>query len=195
MVSAGDRRGKSKLSVLHFLQAIFRAVRGHRKQPGSLNFQALKSSVFFFVVIPIPRPSPAWERRHILDQKVSVNTGPTLERFKYPEVFATLRGSSEPKGFEDDFLHPLRRGDGRSRKGYEGFPRVVPEEGFEYPFAFRSGQDFGCAFIRHISKHCFAKIFHFDAFYFWAQVPQQGLRGRAPQCPLTVDAGEPTPTH
>ena len=91
MVSAGYRSGKSKLSVLHFLEAVFRAVRGDRKQPRTYNREALKSSVFLFVVVPIPRPFPAWERRHILDQKVSVNAGPTLERFEYPEIFATLR--------------------------------------------------------------------------------------------------------
>ena len=195
MVSAGYRSGKSKLSVLHFLEAIFRAVSGDRKQPAPSNREALKPSVFLRVEVPVKRPSPAWERRHILDQKVSVNTGPTLERFEYPEILATLRGSSEGEGFEDDFFHPFGRGDGRSRERYEGFPRVVPKEGFKHPFPLRSGQDFRDSFIGHIPERCVPQVFHFKAIYFWAQVPQQGLRGRTTQRPLTADVEAPAQTH
>ena len=199
MVSAGYRSGKSKLSVLHFLEAVFRAVRGDRKQPRTYNREALKSSVFLFVVVPIPRPFPAWERRHILDQKVSVNAGPTLERFEYPEILATLRGSSESEGFEDDFFHPFRRGDGRSRERYEGLPGVMPEEGFKHPFPLRSGQDFRDSVIGHIPERCVPQVFHllssWSDYFMRTQVPQQGLRGRTTQRPLTADVGAPAQTH
>ena len=116
-----------------------------------------------------------------------MNSGPTLERFKYPEIFATLRGSSEAEGLEDDFPHPFGRGDGRSRERYKCLPGMMPEEGFKYPFPLRSGQDFGRTFIRHISQHRFAKIFHFHSFIFGHRYPNKDCVGGHHQRPLTAD--------
>lgn len=108
VAAAGDGGAPAEHSFSHFLQAILGAVSAHLHHIRTVNFQALKSAIPLFVMVPIPDMFPAWIRWHILDQQVRVYAFPILERFEYEKIFTPLGDSVHPKSFEDDFLHPLR---------------------------------------------------------------------------------------
>ena len=108
VAQAGDRGAPSEHPFSNFLEAIFGAVGADLHHIRAVNFQALKSAVPLFVMVPIPNLFPAWIRWHILNQQVRVYAFPILERFEYEKVLTALRDPVHPKRFENNFLHPLR---------------------------------------------------------------------------------------